>query len=80
MEIKIKNMNNINDFNMNNGRCLKCGKELDRFNFTDYCKYCQNILNEEIKKQKELEHFKNLKKYSIEERIQIIEKWIYNHS
>lgn len=61
------------------GKCKRCTKTLHRFRFDDYCQDCSYIVEQEIQKQKKVEHLAFLATMPIEVRLSKIEEWIYDH-
>jgi len=61
----------------NIGKCKKCGRELD---FNDYkCCHCKHIKEQREEKKARTIYFKKLNKLTIEQRIRLIEEWIYEY-
>ncbi len=61
------------------GNCKRCDKVLHRFRFDDYCQDCSYIIERERKEVMKQEHLASLATMSIEDRLAIIEKWMYEH-
>jgi len=67
------------DLKFNDGFCKRCNVKLHPQKFSDYCNRCKYIIEEESENKKKSEYLDTLKEKTIEQRISLIEEWIYNH-
>lgn len=60
------------------GLCLGCGKKflVNLYNVKELCYKCEDLKAKKVRE----DHLQNLKRLSVDERLSIIEAWIYDES